>query len=168
MEIIIIAAMAANRAIGKDNRIPWHLADDLKHFKETTMGHPLVMGRKTFESIGQALPGRRTIILTRDKDYSGNGVTTASSLYEALQLCRGSHKVFIAGGGEIFREAMPIADKIILTTLNREVEGDVFFPEIPAELFIESEKKIMKNEEDDETYTIQVFQRKGFQDIGKN
>lgn len=158
--------MAANRTIGKDGRIPWHLADDLKHFKETTMGHSLVMGRKTFESIGQALPGRRTIILTRNKDYPGNGVTTAGSLAEALQLFRGSNKVFIAGGGEIFREAMPIADKIILTTLNREVDGDVFFPEIPTELFVESEKKIMKNEEDDETYTIQVYQRRRFQEHG--
>lgn len=158
--------MAANRAIGKDSRIPWHLADDLKHFKETTMGYPLVMGRKTFESIGQALPGRRTIILTRNKDYSEKGVTTADSLVGALQLCRGSNKVFIAGGGEIFREALPIADKIILTTLNREVDGDVFFPEIPTELFVESEKKIMKNEEDDETYTIQVYQRRRFQEHG--
>lgn len=152
--------MAANRVIGKDNQIPWHLPEDLKQFQETTMGYPLIMGRKTFESIGRPLPGRRTIIITRNKDYPEKGVTVAGNLEQALELCRGNDKVFIAGGGEIFRQALPIADTIILTTLDREVEGDVFFPEIPPGKFAQTEKKIMKNSEDDEMFSIKVFKRK--------
>ncbi len=146
--------------IGKGNRIPWHLPGDLKHFKETTMGYPLIMGRKTFESMDRALPGRKTVILTGNKDYTAEGATVVGSMKEALELYRDSDKVFIAGGGEIFRQAMPIADTIILTTLNREEEGDVFFPEIPSGDFVEVGEKIIENQEDEETYSVKLYRRK--------
>ncbi len=152
--------MAANRVIGSRNGIPWNLPSDLKQFKETTMGYPLIMGRKTFESIGRPLPGRKTLVVTRNTNYSLKGATLAGSLEEALEKCRESTKVFIAGGGEIFRQALPLADTIILSVLDREVEGDVYFPEIPPEQFVETEKKIMENGVDDEMYSVVILKRR--------
>ena len=125
MQITLIVAMAANRVIGCDNFIPWRLPGDQQRFKQITMGHTLVMGRLTYESIGRPLPGRKTVIITRQPDYQQPGCTVAHSLAQALAACKGEEKVFIAGGGEIFRQAMELADAIILTTLHREVAGDI-------------------------------------------
>ena len=121
-----IAAMSLNRVIGAGNKIPWHLPEDFKFFKQTTMGHVLVMGRKTFESIGRALPGRETIMLSRS-GWSHPGVRTVASLDEVSPLASG-REVFICGGAEIYRQALPLCAEIYLTLVKRELEGDAFFP----------------------------------------
>ncbi|MDD3815345.1 MAG: dihydrofolate reductase [Desulfocapsaceae bacterium] len=138
MELIIIAAMAANRVIGRGNTIPWHIPEELQWFKETTMGHTLIMGRKTHESIGRPLPGRRTIVITRDQHRCFAGCTTVQSLNQALNLCAGCEKVFIAGGAQVYTLALPLADTIILSVLDQEVEGDTFFPPVPEEEYTET------------------------------
>lgn len=138
MEIIIIAAMAANGVIGRDNTIPWHIPEELQWFKATTMGHTLIMGRKTHESIGRSLPGRATVVISRNPAATFSGCTAVQSLEQALQQCAGRDKVFIAGGAEIYARALPIADTIILTILDQAVAGDTFFPPIPPEVFIET------------------------------
>ncbi|MEW6426403.1 MAG: dihydrofolate reductase [Thermodesulfobacteriota bacterium] len=130
MEIVIIAAMAANRVIGRGNSLPWHLPADLRRFRERTMGHALIMGRRTFESIGAPLPGRRTVVVSRNRDFAAPGVRVAADIDSALALCGEEALVFIAGGGEIYRLALPLADRIELTVLPRPVAGDVLFPEI--------------------------------------
>ncbi|MBU0664366.1 MAG: dihydrofolate reductase [Proteobacteria bacterium] len=138
MEVIIIAAMVANRVIGRENTIPWHIPEELQWFKATTMGHTLIMGRKTHESIGRPLPGRSTIIISRNKNYCFPGCTTVQSLNQALDLCAGREKVFIAGGAQIYTLALPLADTIILSVLDQEVAGDTFFPPVPEEEFTET------------------------------
>ncbi len=137
MELIIIAAMAANRVIGRGNSIPWHLPEELQWFKATTMGHVLIMGRKTHESIGRPLPGRRTIVISRNPQLSLPGCRTVQSLQQALDLCPDQDKVFIAGGAQIYALALPLADTIILSVLEQEIAGDTFFPSVPADEFTE-------------------------------
>jgi len=130
MKISLLVAMSENNVIGKDNQLIWHLPEDLKLFKRLTMGHHMIMGRKTFESIGKLLPGRTTIIITRDKSYTHPGSLIAYSLDEALDLAKNDDEVFIIGGGQIFKESLDIADKIYLTQIYHHFEGDVYFPEI--------------------------------------
>ena len=122
-----IAAMSENRVIGRGNEIPWHIPEDFKWFKETTMGHVLVMGRRTFESIGKALPGRETMVLTRG-DFSHPDVTVIRSLDEVMPSLEG-RDCFIAGGAQVYEQALPRCSDLFLTLVKREVEGDVFFPE---------------------------------------
>ena len=122
-----IAAMSENRVIGRGNEIPWHIPEDFKWFKETTMGHVLVMGRRTFESIGKVLPGRETMVLTRG-EFSHPDVTVIRSLDEVALRLEG-HTAFIAGGAQIYEQALPRCSDLFLTLVKREVEGDVFFPE---------------------------------------
>ena len=121
--------MAKNRVIGADNRIPWHLPSELKLFKSLTMGHHIVMGRKTYESIDRLLPGRTTVIVTRQHDYSVPGAIVAHSTQEALEACRGDPEVFVIGGAELFRETLPVADRIYFTVVDAEPGGDTFMPE---------------------------------------
>jgi len=129
--ISIIVAMSENRVIGRAGALPWRLPDDLKRFKSLTMGHPMIMGRKTFESIGRPLPGRDTIVITRNPGWSRPDVRTANSLAEAIALAGdGGGEVFIVGGGEIYREAILDADRIHLTLVHAAIEGDAFFPVI--------------------------------------
>ena len=133
MRITLIAAMAANRAIGIDNRLPWRLPADQRRFKALTMGHPMIMGRRTFDSIGgRPLPGRPTIVVTRDPGWSAPGVEVAHAFDEALALAQGD-EVFVAGGEEIFRRALPRADRIQLTRIDQDFPGDTFFPEIDGD-----------------------------------
>jgi dihydrofolate reductase len=139
MIISIIAAMAENRVIGRDGAIPWDIPADLQRFRDLTMGHPVVMGRKTFAAIGRPLPGRENIILTRQPGYRAEGCRVAPSLEEALAACTGADEVFICGGEDIYRQALPLADRIYLTVIHRECAGDTFFPPIPAE-FVETER----------------------------
>lgn len=127
--ISIIAAMAANRAIGINNTLPWHLPEDLKRFKELTMGHHIVMGRKTYDSIGKPLPGRTTVIVTRNMDYAVPGCMAANSLDAALTAALGDNEVFFVGGADLYRQVMPIANRIYLTEIQRVYDGDAFFPE---------------------------------------
>lgn len=140
MEIIIIVAMAENRVIGVDNKMPWHIPEELKLFKKTTMGYPMIMGRKTFESFPAPLPGRRHIVLSRNEEYRPHGGDYAPSLNKALAMCEGAEKVFVIGGADIFALAIPVATRILLTHIHKEFEGDVSFPEFSADEFIEESR----------------------------
>jgi dihydrofolate reductase len=128
--ISLIVAMAKNRVIGANNRIPWHLPNELKLFKSLTMGHHIVMGRRTYESINRLLPGRTTVIVTRKRDYAVPGALVVHSIPDALDASRGDEEIFVIGGAELFRETLPIADRIYLTVVEAEPEGDTFMPDI--------------------------------------
>jgi dihydrofolate reductase len=129
MTVTLIAAVARNGVIGADGGIPWHLPEDFAHFKATTLGHTLVMGRATYESIGRPLPGRTTIVVTRDPEWYAEGVLVAHSLEEALALA-GDAEVFVAGGATIYEQAMPYADVLLISEVDLGPEGDTFFPTI--------------------------------------
>ncbi len=129
MNISIIVAAAENNVIGKDNDMPWRLSADLKRFKKLTMGHHIVMGRKTFESIGKPLPGRTSVIITRNKDYKQEGCIVVHSLEEALQTIN-DDEIFVIGGGEIYNMAFEKADKLYLTRVHASLEGDTCIPEV--------------------------------------
>ena len=128
MELILIAAMAANRIIGRGNTIPWDIPGEQTRFKEITMGHSLIMGRKTWESIGKPLPGRRNIVATRNSEFQAPGAEVVHSLEEAFVLTKGDEKVFIIGGAQLYQLSLERADTLILTELEQEVAGDAFFP----------------------------------------
>ena len=136
-EFIIIVAIAKNGVIGHQGKLPWHIPSDLSHFKKTTMSHPILMGRKTFESIGKPLPGRDNIVLTRSKSRTFPGCICVNTLQEAMDYCAAHDKVFIIGGGNIFNATLDFVDSIIVTLLERDVEGDVNFPDIDQKLFRE-------------------------------
>jgi dihydrofolate reductase len=127
MTVILIAAVGGNGVIGRDNDLPWRIREDLQHFKQLTLGHTLVMGRKTYDSIGRPLPGRRTVVVTRQPDWSADGVEVAHALDDALKLADGND-VYVAGGGEIYRAALPYADRLELTEVDQSPDGDVTFP----------------------------------------
>lgn len=132
-KISLIAAMSSNMVIGKDNKIPWHLPEDMKFFRAVTMGKPVIMGRKTFESIGKALPGRRNIVLSRSMTSLPNhpDVEVYQFLDEALASCVGEPEAMVIGGAEVYRQAVEVADRLYLTFIDMEVDGDTFFPEPP-------------------------------------
>ncbi|MFT4031477.1 MAG: dihydrofolate reductase [Siphonobacter sp.] len=132
--IHLIVAVAENGAIGKDNQLLWHLPDDLKRFKQLTTGHPVIMGRKTYESIGKPLPNRTNIIITRDQNYTAEGCVVVSSVEEALYA---NEDVYIIGGAEIYRQTLPYADNIHLTEVHTSIEGDTFFPKIAVDEWLE-------------------------------
>jgi len=154
--ISLIAAMAENRVIGREGAIPWDLPKDRRHFRELTWGHPVVMGRRTFETIGRPLPGRTNIVLTRQPDYVAPGCIVVHDLRDALEAAGEAAEVFILGGGEVYREALPVASRLYLTVVRGEVEGDVRFPEVPVGEFREVERR-----EIDDTLpcTFVVFER---------
>ncbi|QDF66178.1 type 3 dihydrofolate reductase [Shewanella sp. SNU WT4] len=129
MQIAMIAAMANNRVIGKNNTMPWHLKEDLQHFKAMTLGKPILMGRKTYESIGRALPGRLNIVMTRDASWQAAGVTRVSSFDEAKALVTECDELVVIGGGELYRQLLPQADKLYLTLIDLDVDGDTHFPD---------------------------------------
>jgi dihydrofolate reductase len=128
--VSLIVAMATNRVIGANGTLPWHLPADLRRFRAETMGHHIVMGRSTFESIGRPLPGRTSIVLTRDPSASFPGVLVAHSLAEALEQSAGDRDIFVIGGEQVFRAALPIADRILLTEVRLDVSGDTAFPDL--------------------------------------
>lgn len=130
MILSLIVAVAKRNVIGSDNRLLWHMPADLKHFKATTMGCPVIMGRKTFESIGKALPGRTNIVVTRNEEYIADGCTVANSLQEAVDLCENDQEVFVIGGGEVYKQAIHAADRVYLTRIDAEFDGDTVFPEL--------------------------------------
>jgi dihydrofolate reductase len=136
MIITIIAAMAENRVIGRDNEMPWDLPSDLKRFRELTTGHSIIMGRKTFESIGHPLPDRRNIVITRGVHQLPAGCVAVPDLPSAIAVCEGEDEVFVCGGEGVFREAMAIAHRIYLTIIDEEFDGDAYFPDIPDD-FVE-------------------------------
>jgi len=126
----IIAAVSQNNALGKENKLLWHLPADLKRLKSLTMGHHLIMGRKTFESLGKPLPGRPHVVISRQKDFKPEGVTVVDSLEKAIEFATEDEEAFIFGGGEIYRLALPHVKKIYLTRVKEAFDGDTYFPEI--------------------------------------
>jgi dihydrofolate reductase len=144
--ICLIAALAANRVIGRNNALPWHLPADLKRFKALTMGHPVVMGRKTHESIGKALPGRRNLVITRNRGYSAPGCEIVHSLDEVIAACRGAEEIFIIGGAELYRESLPRAHRLEFTEILAEFEGDATFPDFSPAQWRETGREVRGNE----------------------
>lgn len=159
---MIIAAIVAtdlNNAIGKDNQLLWHLPADLKFFKATTMGCPIIMGRKTYESIGRLLPGRRNLVITRSSDYKVKGAEIYHSLDTALKSCS-EEKVFIIGGAEIFKQAMPITREIFRTLVKSKFEADTFIPEINAAEFKQTWEQCHEaDEKNNYSYCFQKWER---------
>ena len=139
--IYLVAAVAANGVIGVDGRLPWHLPEDLKHFKKLTLGHPVIMGRKTWESLGKALPGRENIVVTSQPGYEAPGAAVASSLGAALALCAGEPVAFVIGGERLFVDSLPIAAGIVLTEIQREFEGDTWFPDFDRAAWREAQRE---------------------------
>jgi dihydrofolate reductase len=127
-QITLIAALGRNRAIGLDGRMPWHLPAELQHFKRTTMGKSLVMGRKTWQAIGRPLPGRQNIVISRNPAFKATGIDVADSLASAVEIAR-SEEVMIIGGGQLYQQALPIAHRMVLTLIDIEPEADTWFPE---------------------------------------
>src|SRR3954471_13042458 len=142
-KIYLVAAVAANGIIGRHGRLPWHLPEDLKHFKRLTLGHPVIMGRKTWESLnGKALPGRDNIVVTRTPGYAAPGAAVASSLDAALALCAGESVAFVIGGEQLFAESLPIAAGLVLTEIQRDYEGDTRFPDYERSRWKESQREL--------------------------
>jgi dihydrofolate reductase len=156
MEILLIAAMSANRVIGKGGKTPWHIPEELGFFKATTMGHPLIMGRATFDSLPYPLPGRRNIVLSRNPSFQPDGIERAATLEDALELCSGSEIVFAIGGAQIFTLTMPLATGILLSVLDRPVDGDTFFPEINHADFREVSRE---RHAGSESFTVITYRR---------
>ena len=132
MKLTLIAALADNRVIGRGGTLPWHLPDDLRRFKSLTMGRPMLMGRRTFESIGRALPGRRNLVLTRGPAAFPPGVEAVATLAAALATCAGAEELCVIGGAEVYRQALPMATRLEITRVHAAIDGDVFFPEYDA------------------------------------
>lgn len=135
--INVIAALAKNRVIGIENRLPWRLPEDLAHFKALTLGHPVLMGRKTFESLGRPLPGRENIVISRNPGYRPAGATCVASIPAALAHCAGRDEIFFIGGADLYAQAIPLADRLYLTEVDIEAAGDTWFPEYDRDAFRE-------------------------------
>jgi dihydrofolate reductase len=142
--LTIIAAIANNNVLGKNNRLIWHLPADLKRFKQTTSGHCVIMGRKTFESLGKPLPNRTNIVITRDNTFNPEGCVIAHSLREAIDAAKADDNPFILGGAEIYKQAMAVADVLDLTFVHHTFEGDVFFPKIDTTIWKETSRQDFK------------------------
>ena len=154
--------MAKNRVIGANNKIPWHLPNELRLFKSLTMGHHIVMGRRTYESINRLLPGRTTVIVTRQPGYTVPGAIVAHSVKEALDASRDDSEIFVIGGADLFRETLPIADRLHLTVVDAEPQGDTFMPEIDMSAWREtSSKSFQPDEKHAHAYRYSVYDRKG-------
>ena len=159
--ITIIAAAAQNNELGKDNKLIWHLSDDLKRFKRLTSGHHIIMGRKTFESFPNALPNRTNVVITRDKNYTAENAVVVHSLEAALALAKNDEQPFIIGGGEIYRQSLAIANKIELTRVHESFEADTFFPEIDLSIWKETFSEVhAKDEKHPHDYTFITYERK--------
>jgi dihydrofolate reductase len=157
-----IAAMAKNKVIGKENKMPWHLSEDLKHFKAVTMGFPIVMGRKTFMSLGRALPGRENIVLTHNKDFKHEGVTVKHSIDDVDQYLdkKNVERAFVIGGGEIYKSFASRIDQYHLTKIDLDVEGDTFFPDIDMASFTRvSEESGTSKKEPHLNYQFETYSR---------
>jgi dihydrofolate reductase len=139
--VYLVAAVAANGVIGANGRLPWHLPEDLRHFKSLTLGHPVIMGRRTWESLGRALPGRENIVVTRTPGYEAPGASVAASLDAALALCAGEPTAFVIGGGELYAEALAVADGLVLTEIQRDYPGDARFPDYDRSAWRETQRK---------------------------
>lgn len=147
--ISLIAAMAQNRTIGINNTLPWRLPGELKYFKAVTMGHHILMGRKTYESIGKPLPGRTTVIITRNADYTAEGCTIANSIDAAIHASASDNEIFFVGGAELYSQALAIADRLYLTEIQKNYEGDAHFPAFDYHQWHEVNREKHKTDEPD-------------------
>jgi dihydrofolate reductase len=138
----IIVAIANNGVIGINNSLPWHLPEDLKRFKALTTGHHIIMGRKTYESLGRLLPGRITVIVTRNTNYKLEGALIAHSLESAVEMCKNDDEVFVIGGAELYQDSLKIADRLYITEVDLTVNGDAFFPEFDLDLWRETSREV--------------------------
>lgn len=160
MTISIIAAVSKNNVIGKAKKLPWHLPADLKHFKEITSGHTVIMGRKTFESIGRPLPNRRNIVVTRNTNLKADGIEVVHSIEQANELTKNEDEIFIIGGAEIYNQSLPSAEKIYLTRVNIDVEGDAYFPELGNEWLEISKVENKADEENKYDFTFYEYKNR--------
>ncbi|MCB0396037.1 MAG: dihydrofolate reductase [Flavobacteriales bacterium] len=161
MELSFIVAVAENNVIGQDNQLPWHLPADLKYFKKITTGHTIIMGRKTYESIGKPLPNRRSVIVTRQTGYEASGCTVVASIAEALDLCSDEQEVFLIGGAELYSHAMDRADKLYITHIHHTIQGDRYFPEITKNTWKEIEREdCSADEKNPYDYSFVVYKRR--------
>ena len=145
--ISMIVAMAKNRVIGINNTLPWHLPADLKHFKALTMGHHIVMGRKTYESIGRPLPGRTSVVVTRNPELKIEGCIVAHSLEQGIAACDGDDEIFVIGGADLYAHALPIADKLLITEIQMDVPGDAYFPDFRRDEWQEISREVCRQQE---------------------
>ena len=166
MDIVLLAAVARNGVVGRDNTLPWRLKSDMQHFRSVTMGKPVVMGRKTYQSIGKPLSGRTTIVVSRDAAFAAPGVLVAPSLAAALEaargdaLRRGASAIIVAGGGDIYRQAMPLATELSITEVEKSVDGDARFPPIDPQSWRETSRSEHKAAADDEcSFAFVAYQR---------
>lgn len=163
MIVSLLLAASENGVIGKENKLPWHLPDDLKYFKNLTWGLPILMGRKTFDSIGKPLPGRKSIVITRNKGWAQKGVEAVHSLDEAVQKAEqlGAREIFVIGGAEIFTSSLPSANRVYLTRIHHHFDGDVFFPNLEeAQWQLTSSRFCAADEKNAYDHTYQVWERK--------
>lgn len=163
MIVSAIVAVAENQVIGIDNQMPWHLPTDLKYFKRKTLGHHIIMGRKNFQSIGHPLPGRTNIVISRNPYFTASNCLVAHSIEEALEIAleNGETEAFIIGGGNVYSQSMPLLDRIYLTRIDYEPEGDVFFPELKKETWeLVSEEAHQADDRNPYAYNFQVFERR--------
>lgn len=159
--IILIAAVAENNALGKNNDLLWHLPNDFKHFKETTSGHFIIMGRKTFESFPKPLPNRTHVIITRQNDYQYEGCLVVQNLEQAIAVCPKNEDIYIIGGGQIYQQSISFADQLNITRVHHSFDADVFFPEIDLELWeLTAETFQSKDEKHLFDYSFQTYSRK--------
>lgn len=144
----LIAAMANNRVIGRDNDLPWRMPADLRHFKNTTLGHTIIMGRKNYESIGRPLPQRNNIVISRNPEYDAPGCQLVTSFDAALEAAQGDEEIFIIGGASIYQLALPLADRLYLTLIDAEIDGDTHFPEFDWNRWRESRREVHSADSD--------------------
>ena len=166
MDIIIVAAVAENGVIGRGNALPWRLKSDMAHFRELTMGKPVVLGRKTFQSIGKPLAGRTTIVISRDKNFSAPGIVVAPNFESALAIARGdalrrnAGAIIVAGGADIYAQALPLAARLIITEVHKRVDGDTRFPAIDSKIWRATARSEQKpGPQDDAAFAFVVYER---------
>ena len=161
--VSLIVAMSSNRVIGRDGDLPWHLPADLRHFKKTTMGHHLIIGRATWDEVGKPLPGRTMVVVTRNRGFSADGVLIAHSVEEALALVRDDNEPFIGGGAEIYRQALvaDVVERLYITRVHARVEGDTFFPPIDLDQWLLADRvDHPADEKNEHSYTFERYDRR--------
>lgn len=158
MSLSIIAAMSANRVIGINNTIPWKLPEDLKYFKKLTLGKSIIMGRKTFESIGRALPSRENIVMTQQQTYQVQGVKVAHSLKEAIELAE-NPEIFIIGGAEIYKQSLPLVETVYLTLIEKNFDGDAYFPKLDFKVWQLVQEENHYSESEKFAYKFQIYKK---------
>ncbi|HZH01747.1 MAG TPA: dihydrofolate reductase [Flavisolibacter sp.] len=161
MTLSLLLAADENNVIGKDNQLPWHLPNDLKYFKNLTWGMPILMGRKTFESIGKPLPGRKSIVITRNKEWQAEGVMVVHSLIDAIELAKSEavKEIFVIGGAEIFNSSLKDAQRIYLTRIHHQFDGDTYFQKLNQDWQLVNSKHCEPDEKNQYTHTFEVWER---------